>query len=106
MNIVIREQRVNVERLRQQLALAESQLSESVRNCRHEWSAGLPDHIYHEGYTIPGDPPGVGGVDHQFPRYVEPRTEKRWKRVCMKCGEIQHTSKIKTEIIEHPHFDS
>lgn len=72
--------------------------------CGHSWGDPIPDHIYHEGYTCPGDAPGTMGVDFRGPCYVSPRTEKQWKRVCKKCGKVEYTKSIQTETVEKPKF--
>ena len=74
--------------LKTRLVLAE-------RDCRHEWTKPVYDPIYEKGYTIPGDPPGVGGSDHQFPCEVPPKTIERWKRTCLKCGKVEFTNRSK-----------
>lgn len=80
-------------------------LIDVVRGCAHTWSQVEPDHIYHKGYMIPGDPPGVGGSDHRFDCYVEPKTDYRWKRTCIRCGEVSHTTKTTKHVTETPSFD-
>jgi|ERR1017187_2670954 hypothetical protein len=83
---------------------AKGNLLEAVRNCRHRWGPTQDAHIYTEGFTIPGDPPGVGGSDHRCDCYVDAKTDKRWKRVCMDCGKEQFTTNVRKEVIEHPQF--
>lgn len=83
---------------------AKSKLLEVIRNCQHRWGQVQPDHIYEEGYTIPGDPVGTMGVDWRGPVYVQPKQTKRWKRVCQNCGEEQFTTNVRSEVIEHPKF--
>jgi hypothetical protein len=87
-------------------AIAEGRLSQVVRECRHEWTAPVADHIYREGYTIPGDPPGTMGVDWRGPCYVEPKTTHRWKRTCRLCGHVEHTSNTNKHVTETPDFGS
>lgn len=84
---------------------AERRLSEAVRNCVHNWSKTVADHIYHEGYRIPGDPPGTMGVDWRGPMDVPSKTEKRWKRTCQTCGEVEYTTQTTKEVTEHPTFN-
>lgn len=45
------------------------------------------------------------GVDWRGPTYVEPKTEKRWKRTCRICGEVEYTTKTTTQVTERPSFD-
>jgi len=71
-------------------------------NCRHEWGPTETAFIHHKGYTIPGDALGTMGVDHRGPFYVSPKTDKRWKRVCTKCGEIDYTTSVNKTTVETP----
>lgn len=96
--------RNNIAELERQLDAQRYQLAMLINNCSHKWSTPISDDLYQPGYTIPGDPPGVGGVDHQCSCYVEPRTTKRWKRTCSVCGETQWTTMAQKEVIEHPKF--
>lgn len=79
-------------------------LLEIIRNCCHNWSEPVSAHQYHAAYTIPGDPPGVGGSDHQFECYVPSKIVRRWKRTCTVCGKVEYTFKIRQEVIEYPQF--
>lgn len=93
--------RNNVERLRQQLADAERQLEEAVKNCPHQWTQPIYAPIITEGYTIPPD----GAGSDWRPACHVPRSEvKRWQRTCTICGEVQHTQNVKQETVEHPEF--
>jgi hypothetical protein len=83
---------------------AKGKLLEAVRNCSHRWGPTLDAHIYHASYIIPGDPPGTMGVDWRGPFTVEAKTDKRWKRYCLDCGEEQFTTAVRPEVIEHPAF--
>lgn len=96
----------DINKKKRELELAESALAKADRNCGHVWGDAVAAHIRHEGYTIPGDPPGTMGVDHRGPTYVSPRTEKRWKRVCQKCGKVEYTSRVakETKVIEKPRW--
>lgn len=105
MNAWFQELRDKVIDLKKSLAAAENTLQVAEGKCPHQWTAIQPDHIYHESYTIPGDPPGVGGVDHQFPCHVPASTEKRWKRTCTVCGRVEHTNRTAQKITEHLTFD-
>lgn len=102
---VVQALRVDISRLEEQLKRKQHELACAVRNCPHDWTPIEAAHIYHKGYTIEGDPPGTMGVDWRGPFYVEPKTEKRWKRTCRRCGEVEYTTKIKQEMTEHPTFD-
>jgi hypothetical protein len=66
-------------------------LEREVQKCNHQWTGAIADHVYHEGYRIPGDPPGTMGVDWRGPVDVSPKTERRWRRVCRTCGLTQYT---------------
>jgi len=81
------------------------QLVEAIRDCPHKWTAPIAVHIYHKGYTIPGDPPGTMGVDWRGSCYVEPKTEKRWKRTCTVCGHIEYTFNVEQRVEEVPKFE-
>ena len=85
-------------------ARLESELSSIRNNCPHQWGEVQPDHIVREGYTDPGDPPGTMGVDWRGPVYVPAETIHRWRRVCQKCGKIEHTSKTTKQVSETPKF--
>lgn len=84
-----------VDELRQSLAAKTAKLERVRYDCSHQWAPTKYVPIHHEAYTIPGDPPGVGGVDHQFPCYVPSRTEDKWSRTCTVCGMEQETQRIK-----------
>lgn len=75
-------------------------LKKEQANCKHDWTPPRANHIYHEAYTIPGDPPGTMGIDWRGPCYVAAETIKRWTRECRKCGLEQHTNKIETKQVE------
>ena len=95
---------MEIERLEEQLRRKQAELSTLIRNCPHRWSAVVPDHIYEKGYEIPADPPGTMGVDWRPAYYVQPKTTKRWKRVCMECGKVEHTSSVEKQVTEIPKF--
>lgn len=69
------------------------QLDAARLACRHSWGTVkyVPEH--HEGYTIPGDPPGTMGVDWRGPCEVAPTTTRRWERACATCGLVQRTGR-------------
>lgn len=73
-------------------------------SCRHVWLKAEYIPEYHEGYTIPGDPPGTMGVDRQFPCYVPAKTIKKWRRKCGQCGTTQITTRIKKVSSDEPEF--
>ena len=91
--------------MRLELDETERKLVSAVRSCNHRWGAVTPDHIYHKGYTIPGDPPGTMGVDWRGPCDVAAKTDFRWKRVCQECGEIQYTTRTTETITKTPTFE-
>lgn len=105
MNMYIERLRDKVRTLQIELADAEAALKFEVSQCKHSWTDPVAAHIRHEGYTIPGDPPGTMGIDWRGPTYVEPKTEKRWKRNCRICGEVEYTTKTTTQVTERPSFD-
>ncbi len=105
MKLDIAEKRNLVTRLKEDLARAEANLNNEIRNCSHNWSPAIAAHIYEKAYTIPGDPPSYGGVDHWFDCYVPAREQKRWKRICVNCGEVQYTSNTNKQITETPKFE-
>ena len=72
--------------------------------CQHNWGETVADHLYTEGYTIPGDKPGTMGSDFRGPTYVSSKTEYRWKRVCKKCGKIEHTTQTEDHVTKTPKF--
>lgn len=76
-------------------AILKDRLAAAERDCRHEWSRPVYDPIYTPGYTIPGDPPGVGGSDHRCDCHVPSKTTEQWKRTCLKCGKVETTNRSK-----------
>ncbi len=94
----------DIKYLNDTLKAAQDKLQQIETSCQHNWGATVADHIYHKGYHIPGDPPGKGGADHQFPMDVPARTEKRWKRVCLKCGKIAYTQNVIKNVSETPQW--
>lgn len=85
--------RDKVDKLHKEFAEAKKELGDMVRNCQHQYCEAVYDPIHTKAYTIPGDPPGTMGVDRQLPCYVPAKTEKRWRRECELCGDIQYTIK-------------
>ena len=83
---------------------AQRALEEAEAQCNHQWGDVTPDHIYEDGYTIPGDPPGTMGVDWRPACHVQPKTTFRWKRVCRVCGKEEHTSRTKELVTHTPEF--
>jgi hypothetical protein len=96
--------KAKIERLRSELKVAENELLALDRSCNHVWGEPIRDDFYEPGYTIPGDPIGIMGIDRRFPIYVESKTTPRWKRVCSECGKVEFTNKIKTVSTYHPEF--
>ena len=96
--------REDITKLEQELSIKKNQLQHAERNCAHNWSEVTPDHIYHKGYTIPGDPPGTMGIDWRGPAYVPAKTEERWKRTCKFCGKVEYTNKTTQTVINTPKF--
>lgn len=103
-DVSINNKRSAVADLKEKLARAEADLNTAIRACKHKWSPVEAAHIYHPGYKIEGDPVGTMGIDWRGPCYVESRTEKRWKRTCEHCGEIQYTSETTKHVTEEPKF--
>jgi hypothetical protein len=97
-------ERQEIIELERQLASKRQALASKEANCQHNWSDVKPAHIYHEGYTCPGDEPGTMGVDWRGPVYVPPRTEKRWERSCRNCGKVQYTSEATEQVTYSPKF--
>lgn len=80
--------RNDVQRLEKELDTAKKRLEAMVEECRqsgHAWGKEeyTPEHI--AAYTIPGDPPGIMGLDRRGPVEVPPQTIKKWTRVCTRC---------------------
>lgn len=105
MNTTIHALRQRVDILKADLQRAESDLALVVGSCRHTWGNVIADHVYHEAYEIPGDPPGTMGIDWRGPVWVDAKTDYRWKRVCSTCGEVQYTTRTKEEVTKTPTFD-
>ena len=95
----------NIETLEAEIRRLKAQKADEIRKCMHVWTVPMSDHIYTEGYTIPGDPPGTCGVDWRGPVYVDAKTEKRWRRKCTVCGHVEYTSRVEQHIEEVPKFD-
>lgn len=84
-----------VERRRRELEQSLRKMEAADRQCGHEWGPTVDASVYHPGYTFPGDAPGTMGVDRRGPVHIPSRTEKRWKRVCNKCGKEEFTTRAK-----------
>lgn len=69
------------------------QLDAAQRACRHSWAEVKYVPEYHEGYTIPGDPPGTMGIDWRGPFHVPATNTRRWERTCETCGLTQRTER-------------
>lgn len=89
--------------LKSQIELLESQKHSIIQNCQHDWIVQY-DPIYTEGYLIPGDPPGFGGVDRRSDFYVSPETKPRWKRTCRRCNTVEYTTRSQTHETKTPIF--
>jgi hypothetical protein len=89
-----RDLRNLVSRTQREFESAESQLRQYEQNCRHEFTDTVHDPVYHEAYTIPGDPVGTMGVDWRGPCYVPAETIDRWKRECLRCGIVEYTEGV------------
>lgn len=100
----IEQERQDIERLTQQLHAKRAAVQEAESRCHHEWGKTEAAHIYHEGYTCPGDPPGTMGIDWRGPVEVPPRTEYRWKRVCKHCGKVEYTTQTNEMVVKTPKF--
>ncbi len=76
-----------------QVSGTKDRLERLQARCQHHWSEVKPDHIHTPGYKVAGDPPGTMGIDRRHDLYVEPHTEHRWKRECLECGKVDHTTR-------------
>jgi hypothetical protein len=87
--------RKEIKDLQARLEAKRNSLQQIVKRCRHDWGKTeyVPEH--HKAYTLPGDPPGTMGVDRRGPCHVPARTDKKWQRVCKKCGATHFTSRTK-----------
>jgi hypothetical protein len=99
-----RQLRASVARLNGEYDQAKRELDDYERRCNHKYEETIYDPIRTEAYEIPGDPPGTMGVDWRGPVYVPASTEPRWKRVCIKCGLEQVTTRAKDEVTKIPDF--
>jgi hypothetical protein len=88
----------SIEAKRRELEAAEQALRNADAACRHEFGTAENADIYHPPYTIPGDTPGTMGVDYRGPCHVPSKTEKRWRRTCKKCGKVEFTTRIASEV--------
>lgn len=98
------DMRSRVAQLESDLAAARANLARVERACDHQWGPVVDASIRHGAYTDPGDPPGVGGVDHRGPCYVPERIERRWSRTCTVCGKVEFTTRTSQHITESPDF--
>ncbi len=96
--------RIEIENLQKDIRDAQGSLKRIEDTCQHNWSPTKADHIYHEGYHDPGDPPGTMGVDRQLPMDVPAKTIERWKRVCLRCGKTEYTKRTEDEVTKIPKF--
>ena len=96
--------RREVKTLSQELKNAQKDLTNYVSSCSHEFTEPIYDPINSPAYTCRGDPPGTMGVDWRGPIHVPAKTEKRWRRECGTCGEVQYTGKTDKTYTEKPNF--
>jgi len=89
-------------RAKKDIELAQQAINKHDRECLHIWSESIRDYIHHKGYTSPGDTPGTMGIDFRGACYIEPSNEKRWKRICQKCGKVEYTKRIEEIKTEKP----
>jgi hypothetical protein len=87
--------RDEIKTLQTRLETRRNMLQQVVNRCQHDWGKTEYKPEYHKAYTIPGDPPGTMGVDRRGPCHVPASTDKKWQRVCKKCGCKQVTSRTK-----------
>jgi hypothetical protein len=98
------KEREDIKRLEDELKQKKASLLRAEQSCQHDWTSVVADHIYREGYTIPGDAPGTMGIDWRGPCYVPSSTEERWKRTCTKCGKVEHTTRTQEKVTHTPTF--
>ena len=91
-----RELRRQIEQRKRGVQELEYRLEQAERTCQHDWDEKYTP-IYNKAYTIPGDPPGFGGVDHRFETHVPAETIPEWTRTCSKCGKIEKTRRATEE---------
>lgn len=98
----IQKLRNDVEMKKESFTEAKRRLDTIVTSCHHKFGETVYDPIVTAGYHISGDPPGTMGVDRQLPMDVPEHVEKRWKRICDICGEIDYTTQTKQEVKHLP----
>ncbi len=98
---ILREKYKNAELCFEGAKLA---LKEAERQCSHDWSASVEASVYLPSHTIPGDPPGIMGVDWRGSCHVPSRTEKYWKRTCNICGKEEITTNTRQVVTHKPIF--
>ena len=86
--------REKVTRLQEELTQSEKELDAMVRNCQHQYGETVYDPIIREAYSTTriegfGSHPPIPSV------YVPREEQKRWKRECQLCGDVQYTTKAK-----------
>jgi len=98
------KQRQEIRDLEEKLAEKRRALQTSEQNCPHEWSEPKYDPIIREAMTIPGDPPGTGGIDHRGPYHIPSSRVERWTRTCQRCGKVESTTTVDQRITKTPKF--
>lgn len=91
----IEREQIDLFQRQKSLEAKRSRLSGIQGRCPHQWTEPERKSQHHEGYTIPGDPPGTMGVDWRGPCHVPAKTDIWWERTCKLCGKVQKTEKTK-----------
>ena len=104
MKLEAKQLRDKITKITEELSGAEKNLASLVTHCSHQFSPTVYDPIITQAFTDPGDPPGTMGVDWQGPMYVPEHVEKRWRRTCEYCGEVEYTKLIRQKIEELPQW--
>jgi len=91
-NAEARKTRNEVERLKRELKQANAELERIERHCHHSWGPTTSDPIVHSAYTTE-EQKGFGSHPPIPSIYVPEKRVARWKRVCERCGKVEHTQR-------------
>lgn len=104
MNSEVYDLYTDIKSLEYKLECKKQALNNIITKCNHQWGRLVDCSEYKPAYIIPGDPPGVGGVDHRLPVHVPAQTILKWSRTCTCCRFTQYTDKVDAVVTHVPNF--